>query len=357
MGIALIMLGSFSFSCMFLFAKLMEGTADSFTLVFYRSLVQIGICLFSIIRNHEHPLGEPEVRPWLLVRGGIGSGAVIAFFYAIQHLPLPDAVTLQFTTPPFAAAFAVCFAGEKWLLLDMIGAVVCLMGVMLIAHPAWLFGGGGDDGEIEDDDDGSSNLIAIFVALLGAALAGLAYMSVRMIGNKASANVMVLYYGVMSIPIVFIGSKLLLGRWSVWGDGSFGVWDYFLLFFTGIAGYGGQYFTNLGLQIETAATGTLATCTQIVWTYIFELTFLHEEINMSSVGGTALILGFMLFVGYMKMKEADLGDREQVIGEAEERALVYSSSRSTPSVGSVRLTEGEAAKTLMAFSSRNSSIE
>ena len=84
---------------MFLFAKLMEGTADSFTLVFYRSLVQIFLCSISIIKNRENPLGEREVRPWLLVRGGIGSGAVIAFFYAIQHLPLPDAVTLQFTTP------------------------------------------------------------------------------------------------------------------------------------------------------------------------------------------------------------------------------------------------------------------
>jgi drug/metabolite transporter (DMT)-like permease len=245
--------GSFSFSCMFLFAKIMEGTADSFTLVFYRSLVQIVICYSAIVRNGENPLGGEDVRGWLLVRGGIGAGAVIAFFYAIQHLPLPDAVTLQFTTPPFAAAFAVCFAGEKWLPLDMIGAVVCLLGVVLIAHPAWLFGYHDEDLTSEGEDS-SSNTFAIGVALLGAALAGMAYMSVRMIGHKASANVMVLYYGVLSIPIVLVGSKLLLGKWSVWGEGFFSLWDYFLLLMTGFAGYGGQYFTNRGLQRETAAT-------------------------------------------------------------------------------------------------------
>lgn len=59
----------------------------------------------------------------------------------------------------------------------------------------------------------------------------------------------------------------------------------------GLGGYGGQLFTNLGLQRETAATATLATCTQIVWTYIFELAFLHEAIDGSSIMGTVLILG------------------------------------------------------------------
>jgi drug/metabolite transporter (DMT)-like permease len=257
MGILLVMLGSFSFSCMFLLAKLMEGRANSFTLVFYRSWVQIFISLWGVLQNGEDPLGAPEARGWLLVRGGFGSAAVIAFFYAIQHLPLPDAVTLQFTTPPFAAIFAVCLAGEEWMPLDMIGAVVCICGVMLIAHPSWLFGqhdnGDNDDNAMEGEES-SSKAFAIGIALLGAALAGMAYMSVRLIGDRASANVMVLYYGCMSIPMVMIGSKIFLKEWSVWGDEFFSPWDYFMLVLTGFSGYGGQYFTNLGLQRETAAT-------------------------------------------------------------------------------------------------------
>ena len=217
MGILLIMLGSFSFSCMFLFVKLMQGTANSFTLVFYRSLVQIILSLIPLLLNGENPLGEPSVRGWLLVRGGFGSGAVIAFFYAIQNMTLPDAVTLQFTTPIFAAAFAVCLAGEKWMRLDMIGAVVCISGVALIAHPTWLFGDSGPSDEVP------MNPVAILVALAGAAMAGLAYMSVRKMPNVPS-NVMVLYYAVISIPIVVIGSKCLLDDWKVWGSGYFSGW-------------------------------------------------------------------------------------------------------------------------------------
>lgn len=96
---------------------------------------------------------------------------------------------------------------------------------------------------------------------------------------------------------------------------------------TGFAGYGGQYFTNLGLQRETAATGTLVTSTQIVWTYIFELTFLHEGINGWSFAGTTLILGFMVVVGYLKLSQDTTVNHPNVVGEAEQTALIISSDR------------------------------
>ena len=79
--------------------------------------------------------------------------------------------------------------------------------------------------------------------------------------------------------------------------------------------------------------GTLATSTQIVWTYIFELAFLHEGINGWSLTGTGLILGFMLIVGASKMKESqasviDNADvHPKVAGETEAEALLYDSER------------------------------
>jgi drug/metabolite transporter (DMT)-like permease len=262
-------------------------------------------------------------------------------------LPLPDAVTLQFTTPVFPALFAVVFVGEKWKKLDMIGAIVCLMGVCLIAHPTWLFGEVNYDNYDDDDDNivyttrevpsllmeanatvveptilhdssdygggsGSSKYshqgIAVAVTTAGAAMGGLAYVSVRLI-TRTSSSVMVLYYAAMSMPIVLCGSYGLLGSWDVWApdtDGdSFTLEEYFLLLLTGLTGYGGQYFTNLGLQREQAATATLATSTQIVWTYIFELMFLHEGFNGWSLAGTGLILGFIMIVGISKLAGSD----------------------------------------------------
>mmetsp|Transcript_5101 Transcript_5101/g.9752 ORF Transcript_5101/g.9752 Transcript_5101/m.9752 type:complete len:359 (-) Transcript_5101:70-1146(-) len=304
-GIFLIMLGAFSFSIMFLTVKIMAST-NTFTLVFYRSLVQIAISLSTLLKKRVNPLGPPGVRLQLVARAVFGGVAVAAWFYGIQILPLPDAVTLQFTTPAFAAAFGVIMVGEQWKPLDMIGAVVCISGVALIAHPTWLFGG---DAEVADEDGPSPfiKMLAVLITSGGAASAGFAYVMVRVIGARADAIVMVLYYAVLSIPLCYFGSGFIEGDWAVWQLQGFGIADYILLLLMGLGGYGGQWFTNLGLQNETAATATLATSTQIVWTYIFEIMFLHEAINSWSLGGTGLILGYMILVGAIKMVEANEG--------------------------------------------------
>jgi drug/metabolite transporter (DMT)-like permease len=204
----------------------------------------------------------------------------------------------------------------------------------LIAHPTWLFPQHEiDTAEIianatvplmDDDAIGDANL-AVAVTTAGAAMAGLAYVSVRLIANT-SANVMVLYYATLSIPICLFGSYYLLQTWTVWGDGSFTTLDYVLLILTGLAGYGGQFFTNLGLQRETAATGTLATSTQIVWTYVFELLFLHEGVNGWSLGGTSLILGFMMVVGISKLWESSQAPVTQSASETAPLLLSPSSA-------------------------------
>ena len=374
-----IMLGAFSFSVMFLLVKLMNHT-NTFTLVWYRSWIQIALSLVTLWhawhtrpqrpatrRSHTaldleqappppHPneqdqqnnismmdffLGAASVRGWLMWRGLSGAAAVCAFFFGIQLLPLPDAVTLQFTVPPFVAVIAVCMVGEPWLPLDQVGAVVCLAGVVLIAHPTVLFGST-ETSTTTTDQDGEKDTTAVWlqtVAVLvctgGAALAGMAYVTVRKIGHRASATVMVLYYGAMSLPLTVLGSYLWEGTWRVWqsppGSSSFSPWQWTCLMLIGLAGYGGQWCTNLGLQHETAAKATLATSTQIVWTYLFELTLLHEPLQVWSLAGTALILGYMLIVALVKQYYVPQSQQEQsqevsTRKEPDERQALLSSS-------------------------------
>jgi len=189
-GIFLIMLGAFSFSIMFLMVKIMAST-NTFTLVFYPSLVQIVISFSTLFKKGLDPLGPRGVRVQLIARAVFGGVAVAAWFYGIQILPLPDAVTLQFTTPAFAAAFGVIMVGERWKPLDMIGAVVCVSGVALIAHPTWLFGGVAKVSDDNDDgDDGPSPFVKMSAVLItsgGAASAGFAHVMVRVIGARGDA--------------------------------------------------------------------------------------------------------------------------------------------------------------------------
>lgn len=106
---------------------------------------------------------------------------------------------------------------------------------------------------------------AVFVALVGAAMAGMAFMSVRLVGERTSANVMVIYYSSLSIPMALFGSKWFPGKWIIWGDDIFSAWDYFLFILTGLSGYGGQYFNNLGLQRKAAATVSTVTYNPITF--------------------------------------------------------------------------------------------
>lgn len=53
-----------------------------------------------------------------------------------------------------------------------------------------------------------------------------------------------------------------------------------------------------------------------MWTYIFELAFLHEPLEMWSLAGTGLILGYMLVVAAIKMIESGVlgGEKEEEVG-------------------------------------------
>ena len=206
-GIIKMAASSLSFSIMFLGVKLFSD-APTFTLIFYRSVVQSILSGIVIWKNNMrdnnasttttetstdpsiHDDDKVEIQILLILRAVFGSFAVAAFFYAVQNLPLPDAITLQFTTPVFAAILGVPILNEKWKRSDQVGAVICLIGVLLIARPSWLFG----TVATTTTTTVASTSIATLVGLGGAVFAGLAYVLVRKIGSRANANTMVLYY-------------------------------------------------------------------------------------------------------------------------------------------------------------------
>lgn len=308
-GILFMTLSSLSFSLMFLGVKLYSD-APTFTLVFYRSVVQTVLSLLLLVWQGEHPLGPAgtTVRGLLTLRAVTGSLAVAAFFYAVQKLPLPDAITLQFTTPVFAALLAVPLLGEAWKKSNMVGAACCLSGVLMIARPSWLFGAATAAATATTTTAqaaASTAATATLVGLTGAAFAAAAYVLVRRIGSRASANVMVFYYAVYSALLAPLGSKLLDGAdsWNaVVGQPS----PRELLVFAGLglAGFLGQLFTNMGLtRADSAATATLVTNTQIVFAFLFEIFILHESISPWSLAGTALIVGYMAVTGLQMMAD------------------------------------------------------
>jgi hypothetical protein len=64
-----------------------------------------------------------------------------------------------------------------------------------------------------------------------------------------------LYYSCLEDPMVLFGSKVFFEKVE-WGDDHFSH-GLFLVSLDWVVGYGGQYFTNLGLQRENSRHGTV----------------------------------------------------------------------------------------------------
>lgn len=48
----------------------------------------------------------------LVLRGVVGFGALVCFFYSVTHLRLAEATMIQFTSPIFTAVLAAAYLGE-----------------------------------------------------------------------------------------------------------------------------------------------------------------------------------------------------------------------------------------------------
>jgi len=98
-------LGAFFFATMGVGVKIASGSFHAFELVFYRGLVG-AILMGIVLRAHGTPLRTP-VPMMHLWRSMVGGFSLIAWFYAISHLPLATAMTLNYMSGVWVAAFIV----------------------------------------------------------------------------------------------------------------------------------------------------------------------------------------------------------------------------------------------------------
>ena len=88
---------SLAFSLMTVCVKHLGGRLPVAEIVLVRSIISIAITLAMMRRLGVSPWGEQ--RGLLMIRGGLGTGALFCFFEALARLPLAAATLLQYTYP------------------------------------------------------------------------------------------------------------------------------------------------------------------------------------------------------------------------------------------------------------------
>ncbi|KAK7056229.1 hypothetical protein VNI00_002781 [Paramarasmius palmivorus] len=294
------------------------NTIDPPVPVFELILIRQGVTYafsmaYMLYTGVENPyLGPKGVRFLLFLRGFFGFFGVFGVYEALQYLSLSDATVLTFLSPLCTALAGALFLNEKFVKSQAFAGLFSLLGVILIARPASLFGSAADilDPEFTPEDSQSSSvvpneatseqrLLAVGVSLLGVLGSTGAYTSIRAIGKRAHHMHSMSSFALQCVIVTSVGMIVtrtpfvLPTRW-LWA---------LLLLVIGVFGFTAQVLLTMGLQREAAGRATMAIYTQIVFASIFERIWFHTTPSLLSIIGTLIIIGSALYVALTKERE------------------------------------------------------
>lgn len=254
-----------------------------------RGLVQAIFVTPIVISSGNSFLGPPGSRGLLLARCTMGSVSLIMAFNAIHLIPLADASTVIFTSPVFVSLFACICLGELCTFFDsgMIGLTI--LGVVLVSKPTF--------GMIENGNPAKSswiNIVGIFCGACAAMLNALAFIVMRQL-KHVHYSVTVFWF---SSVLTIFGAVLTVAL-----DG-FTLPDTWLTIFQslgiGLCGFLGQVLLTKALQLENAGPVAVARTLDIVLSFFYQITFLHDTPDVYSYVGSALVVACVLLTAFRR---------------------------------------------------------
>lgn len=284
---------SLYFSVMSMLVKLAgEREVPWEQIVFARSIFALVVTFTWLRLRGIDPWGNR--RGWLVSRGMLGVVGLMCFYYSITHLPLGDATVIQFSNPAFVSLFAVFLLGENLRPRDILATAICIGGVALIAEPRFLFGG-----------PGRLPIFPVTIAVVGAMVSAMAYTVVRRLGRSEHPLVTVLYFPLVAAPIT-LPLAVLAGRIP-------DLLDLAVLLGVGISSQAAQVRMTQGLTMERAARATAVTYLQVVFAFIWGLTFFGEVPAPLTLLGAAIIVLTTLAVAVSRSPAAVAGSAAEKI--------------------------------------------
>ncbi|MDO9393503.1 DMT family transporter [Methylotenera sp.] len=145
-------------------------------LVFYRSIFGL-LVIWLYIAANKLPLATPVMYKQMS-RALVGFASLVLFFYAIAHLPLATAITLNYTSPLFLAVFTPFLLHEKPKKTLFISLIIGFFGVSLLLKPSF----------------NSADWLAGSLGLLSGVGAALAYVHVKQLGKANEPDWRTVFY-------------------------------------------------------------------------------------------------------------------------------------------------------------------
>ncbi|KAI4833653.1 hypothetical protein E4T44_09304 [Aureobasidium sp. EXF-8845] len=268
----------------------------------------------------DFPLGAPAVRGWLILRALAGFFGLFCLYYSVHYLPLAEATVFRFLVPIITAWACSIFLGQVFSRTEFLAGVIALLGVVIIAHPAAIFGKVVDDIELPhqpnkiDEVSAGQRLLAIFVSVIGVLGASAAYTLIRVIGSRAHALISVNYFALTSTfgsagaLLILPGMKFVMPH---------GAREWLLLSLLGVLGFVLQFLLTAGLQLDRTSKATSMLYTGILFALAFDWAIWGVFPGLWSCIGGAVVIASTLWSALQKSKSVPQGDvsKKQVIDE------------------------------------------
>lgn len=268
-------LGAFLFATMGVGVKFASADFNSMELVLYRGLVST-VLVAALLRARGISLGTkvPGMHAWRSVVGGI---SLSAWFYAIGHLPLATAMTLNYMSGIWVAAFLIGGAlllgkpeqRQSALLLTVLAGFA---GVVLTLRPTI---------------DHQHQMFAGLIGMLSGLSASLAYLQVTALGKVGEPIERTVFYFAVGTAVIGLVGVAFTGltpwsevRWQA------AIW---LLPIGALASLGQWCMTRAYSHGHTLVVASLQ-YSGIVFASVYSLLLFGDRIPLSGWFGIALIV-------------------------------------------------------------------
>jgi len=263
------LVAALGFAVMGALVKVGSAKFSSEELVFYRSIFGL-MAIYVYIFAKKLPLATPVIGKQIS-RALVGFASLVLFFYAIAHLPLATAVTLNYTSVLFLALLMPLMLHEKPKSILYAMILLGFVGVVLLLKPSFA----------------KQDLAAGAVGLLSGFGAAFAYAHVKQLGNLGEPDWRTVFYFTL-ISTFASGFWMLLQTYT-----SMSLQDMPTLLGLGVSATIAQLAMTRAYRTGITLTVASLAYTTVIFASLFGVLFWQETLSYSEY----MAIGIIIFSG------------------------------------------------------------
>ncbi|CAF0820808.1 unnamed protein product [Brachionus calyciflorus] len=298
-----------------------------------RYVIQLIVMYIFIKRNNLETLGPKSQQKLLILRGVVGSTAVIFGFFSVRYLDVSDLETLTNSAVVITAVLSRIFLNEKLTICHFFSLILTISGVFFIVRPSFLFGIENDmenflhlnlthlnnshkihNIEIKDHSNRSLNetLIGVSMVLISAVCMSISQVAIRKLCLvKVHFSITSIYPALVGLPSSLLISFLLIET----NNSSHNLLtenlsDMFIeigySICAGIFGTMGLIFLNNALQYEDATKIGMVKTFSVFFSFFLQYIFLDITVDILGALGAIFIISAILIILAIKMFDKQL---------------------------------------------------